>query len=134
MNIKQQIEEFEKNYRAEERELLFLIGDASGGAAKTGEALWMAQAFFLAYADAGGKGIRPGEGRLVWPLSENDREKHGSDYPYFFKKGCVYRLRVRELIDKTVPDGRAPSFYNRFLVVKVLEEGVENDALSAIIE
>jgi hypothetical protein len=124
---------FESEYHKEEKEILFLTSDESGGASKgSGETLWTAQTHFLAYVDVAANELKPGEGRIVWPLT--DEEQKDGSYFRRFKKGCIYRLRVRELIDKTVPDNMLPSFFNRFLVVETLEENVHNDALLAILE
>jgi hypothetical protein len=62
-----------------------------------------------------------------------DKEENKQDYWRRFKKGCIYRLRVRELIDKAVPAGMQPSFFNRFLPVETIEEDVRNDDLLAIL-
>jgi hypothetical protein len=75
--------------------------------------------------------LKKGDGRIVWPLTEEEKDR--ASWLHRFKKGSVYRLKVRELIDKTVPDGRLPSFYNRFLAVETLEENAHNDALLAIL-
>ena len=42
-------------------------------------------------------------------------------------------LIVRELIDKVVPPDRIPSFYNRFMLIEVLEEDVQNKELLDIL-
>jgi hypothetical protein len=124
---------FESEYHQKENEILVLTSDKSGGAARGGgETLWMAQMFFLAYVDIATNELKSGEGRIVWPMTDEEQKEHG--YLHRFKKGCIYRLRVRELIDKTVPDGMLPSFFNRFLLVETLEESAHNDALLAILE
>lgn len=65
-------------------------------------------------------------------ISDEEQELYGSSYPYSFKKESMYRLRVRELADRTVQDGRLPSLYNRFLIVEKLEKVFCNDALTNI--
>lgn len=128
-------EQFARDYRKEERELLVLTSDAPGGAGKgRGDEVWMASRYFLAYVDTGTNETFKGDGRLVWPLTEEDRQAHGSSFPYFFKDACIYRIKGREPIDKTPAEGMLPSFYNRFLVVEAVEENAGNDALLAILE
>jgi hypothetical protein len=133
MNTQGPIATFESAYNKDEKEILILTRDRSGGSGKAqGETLWTAYARFLAYVDVNTNELKEGDGRIVWPLTEEE-EKDQASWLYRFKQGCVYRLKVRELIDKTVPAGRLPSFYNRFLVVETLEENVHNDALLAIL-
>jgi hypothetical protein len=125
---------FEKEYHSETKEIIVLFTDASGsgGAGKTGQTLWEAMAYFLGYVDVATGELKRGDGRIVWLITDEER-KDGS---YFnrFKKGGIYRLRVRELISKTVPAGMIPSYANRFSLVETLEENVRNDALLAILE
>jgi hypothetical protein len=132
MNTRELIKAFESAYREEEKEILVLFSDASGGAAKNGvETLWTAQAYFLAYVDVGANELKKGEGRIVWPMTDKEENKQG--YWRRFKKGCIYRLRVREPIDRTVPAGMLPSFFNRFLPVETLEEDVQHEELLAVL-
>ncbi|MDR2613959.1 MAG: DUF2262 domain-containing protein, partial [Candidatus Accumulibacter sp.] len=124
MNTRELVKAFESAYREEEKELLVLFSDASGGAAKDGdEVLWTAQAFFLACVDAGANELKKGDGRIVWPMT--DKEAKHPDHWHRFKKGGIYRLRVREPIEKTA--------LNHFLLVETLEEEVRNDDLLAIL-
>jgi len=126
-------EEFEAAYTKDEKEILVVTSDfyAAGGAPRPGKpTLRSAFREFLAYVDLATGEVRPGKGRIEWPISEeewNEKSWHRLD------SETIYRLRVRELIDKTVPEGRIPSFSNRFLLVSVLEEGVENSDLQAIL-
>jgi hypothetical protein len=132
LKMKKIFEDFASDYRKDEVEILVLTSDAPSGAGKVrGERLWRASKYFLAYVDMSTGELKNGEGRIVWPLTDEEMEKRTS---YHFKNGCVYRLKARELIDKTVPDGMLPSFFNRFLVVGVLEEDVPNNELLAVLE
>ncbi|MDR3093681.1 MAG: DUF2262 domain-containing protein [Bacteroidales bacterium] len=124
----------ESEYKTEEQEIVVLFGNTDGGAVKSGGELWEAQAYFLAYQDLKTGEIKKGDGRVAWAISDAESKEFGSSYPHFFKDGGIYRLRVRDLLDRTVPEGRLPSFYNRFLVVEVLEANVKNAALTAIWE
>jgi hypothetical protein len=132
---KNEYEAFADGYKTEEQEIVVLFRDNSGGAGKAGgEVLWTASASFLAYVDETTGEVKKGDGRVEWLITDDDRNAHGSAYPYHFKDAGIYRLLVRDLKDRTVPEGRMPSFYNRFLVVRVLEENARNDALTGILE
>jgi hypothetical protein len=95
--------------------------------------LWSASKYFLAYFDLKTKEIKKRDGRIVWPLTEEELKEYGRTWPYHFKDGVIYRIKARELIDKTVPEGRLASYYNRFMVVKVMEENVQHEDLLAIL-
>lgn len=124
---------FESEYDAVAKEILVLTSDSGIGAGRArGEVFWTAAQMFLAYVDAATKELHKGDGRVVWPISEEE-QKDSKEWMRRFKKGCIYRLKVRELTDKTVPDGRLPSFYNRFLVVEIMQEDAENKALAHIL-
>ncbi|MCL2854646.1 MAG: DUF2262 domain-containing protein [Defluviitaleaceae bacterium] len=124
-------EAFASKYQKEEKEILVLTSDNNGGATYCLGA-WDTSQPFLAYIDISSNELKNGDGRIHWLVSEEDK-KFGLKYPHYFKNGTVYRLKVRELIDKTVPEGRLPSAYNRFMVVEVLEADVNNDGLYAIL-
>jgi hypothetical protein len=126
----QDYENFADKYHAEEREILVFTSDDGGAGRATGEKFWTATAFFLAYVDIATGELKQGNGRIIWPLT--DEEEKG--YLRRFQKECIYRLRVRELIDKTVPNGGLPSFQNRFLVVNIIEKNAPSDALEAVLE
>ncbi|MHC6202467.1 DUF2262 domain-containing protein [Breznakiellaceae bacterium SP9] len=128
------LQALESEYKTEEQEILVLFSDTDGGAVKSKGELWEALAYFLAYQDLKTGEIKKGDGRVVWAISDAESKEFGSSYPHFFKHGGIYRLRVRDLLDRTVQEGMMPSFYNRFLVVAVLEANVKNDALTAIWE
>jgi len=127
--------DFEAAYRKDEKDILVVTSDfpeSAGGASRPGETTrWSADKEFLAYVDLTTGDVRPGKGRITWPVSDeewNEKSWHRLD------SGSVYRLTVRELADATVPAGRSPSFYNRFLLVSILETGVENPNLQAILD
>jgi len=123
---------FASEYQQEEKEILILTSDGGGGAQKMGDS-WDAFKYFLAYIDIASNEVKKGDGRVNWIISEEESKEHGCSWPYYFKGGVIYRLKVRELIDKTVPEGRLPSYYNRFMVIDVIEENVLNDELFAIL-
>jgi len=131
-NSNKDFEVFASKYQKEEKEILILTSDGGGGAQKMGDS-WDASKYFLAYIDIASNELKKGDGRVNWIISEEESKEHGCSWPYYFKGGVIYRLKVRELIDKTVPEGRLPSYYNRFMIIDVIEENVLNDELLAIL-
>ncbi len=125
-------EAFEGSYQSEEKEILVLIGKVTGGAGKYRDS-WDASQSFLAYVDLETNELKDGKGRVDWLISEEQCKEHGTCWPYYFEDETIYRLKVRELIDKEVPEGRLSSFYNRFMVVEVLEKDLQNDELQAVL-
>lgn len=123
---------FSDDYQPQEKEILILTSDASGGAGKLNDS-WDSSQHFLAYVDLDSQEFYKGEGRVNWLLTEEECEELGTEYPYNFEKGTIYHLKVRELIDKNVPEGRLPSFYNRFMVIEVLHQDVKNEALQEVL-
>ena len=132
---------FASEYQNEEKEVLILTRDGGESAGLLGQECgipdsgdsWIAFKPFLAYVDIASNTLRKGEGRVRWLISGEDMTKHRWTWPHFFEDGVIYRLKVRELIDKTVPEGRLPSYGNRLMVVEVLEKNVHNDELLAIL-
>ena len=140
MAIDKDLEAFESAYAEEVKEIIVLTSDANGGAGRNGgaapggaEVLWTASAYILAYVDCGSGELKPGDGRLQWPLTDEEMKEHSFSWPYNFKKETIYRLKVRELRDKTVPNGMLSAFGNRFLVVEVLEENACDERLLDIL-
>jgi len=121
---------FEKEYDKQEREILVLMSDDAGSSASYGS-FWIGQSYFQAYVDLETNELKKGEGRLTWPLTKEEEANHS----YFsrFKKGVIYRIKARPLADRTVPENRTPSFYNKFYVTEVLEEGATSPALDEIL-
>ena len=132
MTNNKDFEIFSNNYHNKEKEILLLTPDKSGGGAKFYNS-WEAIQYFLAYIDLDTNELKNGDGRVTWLVSDEQHNKNGIFSPHYFKHGTVYHLKVRELIDKIVPEGRLPSAYNNFMVVEILKEDVKNDELLAIL-
>ncbi|MFY8109390.1 MAG: DUF2262 domain-containing protein, partial [Bacteroidia bacterium] len=132
LNKSQDYTEYENEYEKTEKEVLVLISDFSGGAVKIGDS-WQSLEFILAYINVETSYLKIGEGQITWLLSEEQSREFGISWPYNFKTGTIYRLIVRELKDKTIPEGYLPSIANRLMVVKVLEENINNSDLLEIL-
>lgn len=126
------LEAYEGEYSKEEKEILVLTSDSTGGACKFHDS-WDSSKYFWAYVDVSSNELKKGDGRINWLISEEDRRKNGFTWPYKFENGVIYRLKVRELLDKTVQKGMMPSYYNRFMVVDVLEKNARHHKLLAVL-
>lgn len=111
---------------------MVLTGELGSGAGKH-DSYWEASIRFLAYIDAAGK-LQSREGRVTWPLTDEEIKEHSSGWPYNFGKFAMYRLLVRKIDTRTMPEGLVPSAYNSFMIVNVLEENAENEQLLAVLE
>lgn len=123
---------FSNEYQQYEKEILVLTSDQSGAAAKLNDS-WNTSQYFLAYVNLDSQVLIKGEGRLRWLLTDQQCKEFGIDFPFYFKKGMIYHLKVRELIDKNVLEGMLPSFFNSFMVVDVIKENVHHDDLLAVL-
>lgn len=134
-NFNNHLEEFEKfsaEYLPEEKEVLVLTNDGDASASKFSNA-WQGCKHFLAYIDIISEELKKGEGRLQWLVSEEQSNKNELGYPYNFEELSIYHLKVRELIDKSVPEGFREAMGNRLMVVEVLGK-TEDERLNEIKE
>lgn len=134
-NFNNHLEEFERfseEYFPEEKEVLVLTDNSSAGGGKFYNA-WEISQDFLAYINISSGELKKGKGSLHWLVSEEQQKEFSSAYPYFFEKTTIYYLRVRELIDKSVPVGFHEAMGNCLMVVEVLGK-TEESRLSEIKE
>lgn len=124
-----EFEGFQADFEEKEQELFVLIREVAGCSKKDG--YWVATAYFLSYVDAETGTLYQKEGRLVWPISEKDRET--SLYTKAFRNETIYRVKGRALIKENMPQDRQESFYNQFYVTKVLGENVQCQELEEIL-
>lgn len=121
-NFNNHLEEFERfseEYLPEEKEVLVLTDNSSAGGGKFYNA-WEISQYFLAYVDVESGELKKGDGRLQWLVSEEENKVNSLGYPYNFEKMSIYHLKVRELIDKSVPEGCIRAMGNCLMVVEVL--------------
>ena len=95
---------FEQEYSEKEQELLVLTSENVGGAAGFGEGIWKPSADFLASVDLSTGEVSRKEGRLNWLAEESQRK----GWIHQLKPLTIYRVRCREKLDKTVPEGMLP--------------------------
>lgn len=110
--------EWENTFEEEESNILVLTQKTGGAAKRNG--FWEASVYFLASVDCKTGMLYEEEGRLVYPVSDEEKEKGGIFGR--FKDETIYRLKVRAKKQEDVPDGVALSFQNQLLFVEILEE------------
>ena len=118
--------EWERTFEDEAREILVLL--AGGGGAGKRSGFWDVSHYFIAYVDCQTGALHTGDGRIVYPVSDEEHDA-GGILDRFRREG-VYRLKARKKIPHEVPEGVTASSQNQFLIVEVLEE----DALSPALE
>lgn len=110
---------FTDEFETKERELIVLT---KGTFAASGKNVWSAYTSLLAFYDVENDIFINEKGALTWPLTEN--EYNSPAYRLRFQDETIYRVSVRFLKDRTVPEGRTPSYINTFHILRVLEENV----------
>lgn len=126
----EEYKKFSHTFKGTEEEIIVLLSDAGGGAGMSGgDNYWTATQHILAWKSVTTGEIHVGDGRLNWLITEENKESHGCAWPFNMQSGGIYRLRVRDLIDRTAPEGKLTEFYNRFYVLEVLENHVQCEEL-----
>lgn len=126
----EEYKKFSHTFKDTEEEIIVLLSDAGGGAGMSGgDNYWTATQHILAWKSVTTGEIHVGDGRLNWLITEENNKIHGCAWPFNMQSGGIYRLRVRDLIDRTVPEGKLTEFYNRFYVLEVLENHVQCEEL-----
>lgn len=114
-------EEFYQKYAQEEQEVIVLIRKCIGAGHHEGGFLDMiATTLGMVFCDT--DEIRIHEGRLRWPVSEE--ESHGEKGWGRFREGQICRLKVRRLLDGYVPEHTTAEQFNSWAVTQVVETSV----------
>ena len=117
--------EWERTFEDEAREILVLLAGGSGAGKRNG--FWDVSHYFIAYVDCQTGALYTGDGRIVYPVSDEEHDA-GGILDRFRREG-VYRLKARKKIPHKVPEGVTSSSQNQFLIVEVLEEDAPCPAL-----
>ncbi|QCZ32227.1 DUF2262 domain-containing protein [Escherichia fergusonii] len=126
----EEYKKFSHTFKDTEEEIIVLLSDAGGGAGMSGgDNYWTATQHILAWKSVTTGEIHVGDGRLNWLITEENNKIHGCAWPFNMQSGGIYRLRVRDLIDRTAPEGKLTEFYNRFYVLEILENHVQCEEL-----
>ena len=121
--------EWERTFEEEAREILVLL--AGGGGAGKRNGFWDVSHYFIAYVDCQTGALHTGDGRIVYPVSDEEHDA-GGILDRFRREG-VYRLKARKKIPHEVPEGVTASSQNQFLIVEVLEEDAPSPALEEVL-
>lgn len=121
--------EWERTFEDEAREILVLL--AGGGGAGKRNGFWDVSHYFIAYVDCQTGALHTGDGRIVYPVSDEEHDAGG--ILDRFRREAVYRLKARKKIPHKVPEGVTASSQNQFLIVEVLEEDPPCPALEDVL-
>ena len=121
--------EWERTFEDEAREILVLL--AGGGGAGKRSGFWDVSHYFIAYVDCQTGALHTGDGRIVYPVSDEEHDA-GGILDRFRREGG-YRLKARKKIPHEVPEGVTASSQNQFLIVEVLEEDAPSPALEEVL-
>ena len=121
--------EWERTFEEEAREVLVLLAGGSGAGKRSG--FWDVSHYFIAYVDCQTGALHTGDGRIVYPVSDEEHDA-GGILDRFCREG-VYRLKARKKIPHEVPEGVTASSQNQFLIVEVLEEDAPSPALEEVL-
>ena len=117
---------FEREYMDEEMIITVLMKSGCNGASVI-ENKWLCPSVnFFAYVIGDSNEIIKEEGRIEWFI---ERENKTKGFGQNFEQYGIYRLCVRKCIQKELKSDLAAYMNNRYLLVKVLEENVENTGL-----
>ena len=92
---------------------------------------WDVSHYFIAYVDCQTGALHTGDGRIVYPVS--DEESDAGGILDRFRREAVYRLKARKRIPHKIPEGVTASSQNQFLIVEVLEEDASCPALEEVL-
>ena len=121
--------EWERTFEDEAKEILVLLAGGSGAGKRNG--FWDVSHYFIAYVDCQTGALHTGDGRIVYPVSDEEHDAGG--ILDRFRREAVYRLKARKKIPHKVPEGVTASSQNQFLIVEVLEEDAPCPALEEVL-
>lgn len=121
--------EWERTFEDEVREILVLLAGSSGARKRNG--FWESAHSYLAYVDCETSALCADEGRVVYPVS--DEEYAAGGILGRFRDEEIYRVAARKKIQQELPEGMSASSQNRLLVVEVLEENPPCPALDEVL-
>ena len=122
--------EWERTFEDEAKEILVLLAGGSGAGKRNG--FWDVSHYFLAYVDCATGVLHVNQGRLVYPLS--DEQYAAGNVLGRFPEQVIYRVKARKKKSEEVPEGMTTSWRNQFLIVEILEEDAVCPELEEILE
>ena len=121
--------EWGRTFEEEAKEILVLLAGGSGASKMNG--FWDVSHYFIAYVDCQTGALHTGDGRIVYPVSDEEHDAGG--ILDRFRREAVYRLKARKRIPHKIPEGVTASSQNQFLIVEVLEEDASCPALEEVL-
>ena len=122
-------DKWERTFEDEAREILVLL--AGGRGASKRNSFWEVAHYFVAYVDCQTGALYTGDGRIVYPVSDEEHDAGG--ILDRFGQEMIYRVKARKRVPHEVPEGVAASVQNQFLIVEVLEERPPCPALEEVL-
>ena len=122
-------DEWERTFEEDAREILVLLAGGQGASKRNG--FWDVSHYFIAYVDCQTGALHTGDGRIVYPVSDEEHDAGG--ILDRFRREAVYRLKARKKIPHEIPEGVTASSQNEFLIVEVLEENSSCPALKEVL-
>ena len=122
-------EEWERTFEEDAREILVLLAGGAGAGKRNG--FWDISHYFLAYVDCATGALHVNQGRLVYPLS--DEQYAAGNVLGRFPEQVICRVKARKKKSEEVPEGMTASSQNQFLIVEVLEEEAPCPALDEVL-
>ena len=110
--------EWECTFEEDAREILVLLAGGAGAGKRNG--FWDVSHYFLAYVDCATGALHVNQGRLVYPLS--DEQYAAGNVLGRFPEQVIYRVKARKKKSEEVPEGMTASWRNQFLIVEIFEE------------
>ena len=122
-------EEWECTFEEDAREILVLLAGGAGAGKRNG--FWDISHYFLAYVDCAAGALHVNQGRLVYPLS--DEQYAAGNVLGRFPEQVIYRVKARKKKSEEVSEGMTASWRNQFLIVEILEEDAACPALEEVL-
>lgn len=122
-------EEWERTFEEDAREILVLLAGGAGAGKRNG--FWDISHYFLAYVDCATGALHVNQGRLVYPLS--DEQYAAGNVLGRFPEQVICRVKARKKKSEEVPEGMTASWRNQFLIVEILEEDAACPALEEVL-
>lgn len=122
--------EFEKEFEAEEFQMLVLVKAPCSGAVYFNDML-RPSVDFLASVDLQTGELSQEKGRLEWLAKKNDKRK---GWGHNFKQFGIYRVVVRKCIPRELKPHQLKYMNNRYMLVRVIRKNAQNDELQVLKE
>lgn len=122
---------FENEYEKNEQVITVLLKDKCTGAVVIEKNYIKPSVTFVAAIYGDTNDVIKEEGRIEWLLKEEPGRK---GFGYDFKQYGIYKLLVRKCIKKELSPLQMPVMNNRYMLVQIIEENVDDKQLEAIKE